>query len=78
MSDDLPSNDRVKLGYFGFLFGGLVAILPAAAVYFAAKYTGRPDYLTAGIIFYILMFIGFTGLFYVQKTKKNVQLKRKN
>lgn len=75
MPDDVNSSNRVKLGYFGFLFGGLIALLPAAAVYYAAKYMGKPDYLTSAIIIYILMFIGFTGLIYVLKIRKIEQSK---
>lgn len=61
---------RIKLGYLGFVFGGFVAILPSAGVYYAASLEGRPDALTAGIIFYILMFIGFTALFYMIKVRR--------
>ena len=52
----------VKLGFLGFVFGGIVAIFPSVAVYYAAKIENRPGPLTAAIFIYILMFIGFTAL----------------
>ena len=60
-----------QLGFLGFVFGGIVAIFPSVAVYYAAKIENRPGPLTAAIFIYILMFIGFTALFYTLKIRRN-------
>ena len=61
---------RTKLGYLGFIFGGLVSVPFAVAVYYAAKYLHRDAPLEGTIIFYILIFIGFTALFYFIKLRR--------
>jgi hypothetical protein len=41
---------RTKLGYLGFIFGGLVSVPLAVAVYYAAKYLHR-DAPSRGLLF---------------------------
>ena len=45
-----PHIKRTKLGYLGFIFGGLVSVPFAVAVYYAAKYLHR-DAPSRGLLF---------------------------
>lgn len=53
-----------RLGFFGFLFGALIAIPISVLVYYAAVKVKAQDPLTGAAIMYVLMFIAFTALYY--------------
>ncbi|AKA49143.1 hypothetical protein IX51_08530 [uncultured archaeon] len=67
---DAPHRKSIRLGYLGFIFGGIVSVPLAIVVYYAAEYLHRDAPLEGAIIFYVLMFIGFTGLFYMIKIRR--------
>lgn len=58
-----------RLGFFGFLFGALMAIPVSVLVYYVAAQVKAKDPLTGSAIIYVLMFIAFTSLYYWIKVK---------